>query len=200
MDTSDSQPTKRLAPIGPKSESARVILPTMVLAFDPGGTTGWTQAFIPGGPLAEMKLDDFEMQFGSLGPDPHHEDLFDFIGDAQSYCYRESIRLHLVTEAFTFRQFATDESYGKAKVDLISCEYIGIIKLIAEMYDLPIKSYMASEGKGFVTNEKLEKMGWLQVPKTPKRHINDATRQLVCYLVKEMRIYSPIISSWRDED
>jgi hypothetical protein len=199
MATSSSPQTPRLVPTGLKfRQEPQLLHPFSILAFDPGGTTGITCLNFEGGMSDTINLHDFKMSYSSLGPSEHHLELLDCLKDFAELCERLGIAPHIVTEAFTFRQFATDESYGRPKVELISCEYIGIIKAVAASYDISIKSYMSSEGKGFVTDAKLEKMGWLQKPKTANRHINDATRQLVCYLVKELRIYAPITTSWRD--
>lgn len=199
MDTSNSPQMRRLVPIGQKSSQLPHLLhPFSILAFDPGGTTGITCLNFDGGMSDDIDLHEFKLTHTSYGPSEHHKDLYDCLNEFAEFCERLGIDPHFVTEAFTFRQFATDESYGKAKVELISCEYIGIIKAIAADRNIPVKSYMSSEGKGFVTDEKLDKMGWLLKPKTVNRHINDATRQLVCYLVKELRIYAPITTSWRD--
>jgi hypothetical protein len=145
---------------------------------------------------SDLTLDDFRLEVGDLGPGEHHNELYRFIG---SYYVAYSDTLRLVTEAFNFRQHATDDkgNGGKAKVELISCEYIGVIKLFGERYEIPVASYNSSEGKGFATDLKLEAMGWFQTPKTTKRHRNDAIRQAVCYMVKKLHIHSPITDSWR---
>jgi hypothetical protein len=195
MATSSSTPKPSLATIGPKSRAPRLINPFQVLAFDPGGTTGWSAVALLEPKMSnELELVDFYFTCGEFTGGEHHSRLFAFIQNLAEL----EIPLHLVTEAFTFRQHATDGSFGKAKVELISCEYIGIIKLAAEMFHLPIASYMSSEGKNFVTDLKLDKLGWMQYPKTPKRHTNDASRQLVSYLVKKLRIHHPITTTWRD--
>jgi hypothetical protein len=146
----------------------------------------------------ELALDSFGIMVGQLGPQEHHADLCTLLEKWYGECQENLIDSHLVTEAFTFRQHATDGSFGKAKVELVSCEYIGIIKMFSQQYEIPMKSYMSSEGKGFATDLKLEKLGWFQTPKTPKRHMNDAVRQAVCYIVKELKIYSPLTDTWKD--
>lgn len=188
---SNLQPMQRLAPHG---QTSRPIPAFDILAFDPGGTTGWANVQCNGGMPSDLSMDDFKLDVGDLGPEEHHNALFNFTAE---YVIDYPKTLHLVTEAFNFRQFASDGSSGKAKVELISCEYIGIIKLFAERYDIPVASYNSSEGKGFATDMKLEAMGWLQTPRTPMRHRNDAIRQAVCYMVKKLRIHSPITDSWR---
>lgn len=197
MATSDSLPKLTLATTGRRSNL--IVEPFYVMAFDPGGTTGWSSVSYLGDPVVgnDLSLDDFSFKCGEFTGE-HHDELATFIEGEIPTPDLSGIKMHLVTEAFTFRQFATDESYGKAKVELISCEYIGVIKMLAQRWNLPVYSYMASEGKGFVTNEKLDKLGWLQTPLTPNRHKNDASRQLVSALVKKLKIRHPITTVWRD--
>jgi hypothetical protein len=144
-----------------------------------------------------LTLDDFNIEVHQFVGE-HHLELWRGLVDWRHNTLMRNLDPHLVTEAFTFRQHATDGSFGKAKVELISCEYIGILKLFSEQCKIPMKSYMSSEGKGFATDLKLEKLGWFQTPKTPKRHMNDAVRQAVCYIVKELKIYSPLTDTWKD--
>lgn len=171
-----------------------------MFAFDPGGTTGWCHiAMKQQGMTSDVvKLSDFNISVGQFGPQEHHNELWECLLGWIAFCDMEKLMPHLVSEAFTFRQHATDGSFGKAKVELISCEYIGIMKQVSQKYHVPMKTYMSSEGKGFATDLKLEKLGWFQTPKTPKRHMNDAVRQAVCYLVKELHIYSPLTDTWKD--
>lgn len=192
-----SQPKQRLVPHGTKS---RDVLPFALMAFDPGGTTGWSLITCEGGMSDQLTIDDFKLTVGELGPHEHHAELAELLNHMATLytSYAPSYKIHIATESFTFRQFATDESFGKAKVELISCEYIGILKLFAEVNHYPIASWMSSEGIGFVPDHKLEALGWFQTPKTPKRHINDSLRIGVSYLVKKLRIHSPITDAWRD--
>lgn len=197
MVTSSSPQKATPVRIGPRFEN-RYVYPFFLRAFDPGGTTGWAAVQFDGGMSQDITLEQLQLSVGELGPGEHHSALFDCLTFDVKTCAETGSKLHLVTEAFTFRQYATDDSYGKAKVELISCEYIGIIKLVAEAFDVPIASFMSSEGKGFATDLKLDKLGWFQKPKTPMRHRNDAVRQAVCYLIKKLHIIEPITSHWRD--
>jgi len=170
-----------------------------VYAFDPGGTTGACiiEMRKDGQTGETLTLDDFHIEVHQFAGQ-HHFALIRALDNWHRSCYLKNLDPHLVTEAFTFRQHATDGSFGKAKVELISCEYIGIMKMFSQQCNVPMQSYMSSEGKGFATDLKLEKLGWFQTPKTPKRHMNDAVRQAVCYIVKELRIYSPLTDTWKD--
>lgn len=199
MQSGGEEEKQKIQVVGNGRRSELIVQPFHLMAFDPGGTTGWSSVAYTGSPTVgnNLSLKDFEFRCGELTGE-HHEELYGLIQYWRLEYAKLGIPTHLVTEAFTFRQFATDESYGKAKVELTSCEYIGIIKMAGQQYELPVYSYMASEGKGFVSNEKLEKLGWLQKPLTPKRHINDASRQLVSALIKNLKIRHPITTAWRD--
>jgi hypothetical protein len=188
-----------LAPTGQKYDL--ILPPFQVIAFDPGGTTGWSAVASKGGNAAEMTMKDFEFGCGEFGPEEHHKDLFVFLGRAAEDCNAVGVELHIVSETFQYRQYATESTHrgnGAAKVSLISCEYIGIMKAFCACFGVPYTEYTPAEGKGYVSDIKLDKLGWLQLPLTPKRHINDSARQLVSYLVKKLGIRHPITTLWRD--
>jgi hypothetical protein len=184
------------------------IEPFQVVAFDPGGTTGWAVAGCQGGPIDEIKLSDINVLTGSFGPHEHHDELFTFLLGMRSslqksfQIYSPDFRFCLVSEAFEFRQFARAEGdvAGRSKLELISREYIGIIRLCASLWNLPYASYNAGEAKRYVPNEKLERLGWLQKPVHPNRHKNDALRQLVKYLIVGMNVKHPITTTWLEDD
>jgi len=99
-----------------------------ILAFDPGGTTGW------------RAYDEPEFHGGFLGPDPHHIELWGLL---------ESLDPGVVVcESF-------QHTMGKSTI-LISVEYIGIIKLWCKMRDRPLHMLTSSRGKGFWSDEKLK--------------------------------------------
>ena len=175
--------------------------PFQVLAFDPGQTTGWSAALYVPTHLVEsvedVKLDDIKVNSGEFSGD-HHEQLFRFIHE----CARDQGRIptHLVCEPFDFRQFARAEGdgIGKSKLELVSREYIGVVRLCSQLLGLPYAGFQAGEAKDWCPNGKLDKLGWLQRPVHPMRHKNDAFRQLVKYLVVHLRVRHPLTTSWRD--
>ncbi len=59
-------------------------------------------------------------------------------------------------------------------------QYIGAIKLIAQLRGVPCVWQMAFQAKGFATDTRLESLGLFQ---TAKRHANDAIRHGVYFYV-----------------
>ena len=174
--------------------------PFQVLAFDPGGTTGWAVClYRPPTGGADPTLNDFRIATGEfIGP--HHKELYDFIVS----CKRDQgvIPTRLVCEPFDFRQFARAEgdSAGKSKLELVSREYIGIVTLASQQLRLPLElRFKAGESKTWCPDEKLDKLGWLQRPVHPNRHKNDALRQLVKDLVVNLKVRYPLTTKWTDD-
>src|SRR5689334_2000985 len=89
--------------------------PFNVLTFDPGGTSGWSHAVSR---VENPELEDIELRTGEFGPGPHHQEIYEFIMQVQPE--------EVVTEPFHFRQHMDNP---RGKVELISCEYIGVIRL-----------------------------------------------------------------------
>lgn len=170
--------------------------PFNVLAFDPGGTTGWAFASLTSIP-EETKIEDIYLLTGELGPDQHHKELFEFMHHAaEGMCPF----LEVVSEPFHFRQHKDDEKF-RGKVELISCEYIGVIRLACAQLGLTYYDrFVPGEAKRYVPNRKLELLGWLQTPQTTMRHRNDALRQLVKYLIVKRGVRHPLTTAWRLEE
>jgi hypothetical protein len=169
----------------------RVIPAFNIASFDPGGTTGIATAFYPGG-MEDPTLDDFNIKTDELGPDEHHSALYNFL----SVRVGGPIPLKVVTESFEFRQ-NIDPDKARTKVELISREYIGVIKLVCQQLGFGFHQQSASSGKHFMSNEKLDLCGILVKPQHPNRHRNDALRHLIRYLVVDLHIRRPITDKWR---
>jgi hypothetical protein len=178
-----------------------------VVGFDPGGTTGWARAWykpslldaaFPNSP-DNVEMSDIYLECGQF-IDPHHEELYKFMKEQVEY-YPE-LPPEFVSEPFEYRQFARQagDDIGRTKVNLISCEYIGIMRLVAAQTGTSLYTgFNAGEAKSYVTNDKLNNMGWLQRPITPKRHMNDALRQVVKYLIVKKLVRHPITTCWTDD-
>jgi Holliday junction resolvasome RuvABC endonuclease subunit len=157
-----------------------------VLGLDPGGTTGWScyDAEFVQGELIEQRL-----TVGHIGPDQHHVELYDFLED------RHIQNFAVACESFEFRQ-------GKHRdnINLISREYIGVVKLVCLQRGIKLKMYTAGQSKSFVpdkgpmANKKLKVMGWYN---PGWKHANDATRVVVNYLVNVERRFD-LVECWRD--
>jgi hypothetical protein len=160
-----------------------------VLAFDPGGTTGWAQAELLH--TVDVELSDILIHTGEFGPKPHYQEIYEFIRQIQP---RE-----VVFEPFHYRQNVVGEGERfRGKVELISGEYIGIIKLACAQLGLTYYDrFTPGEAKRYVPDKKLELLGWLQEPRHPMRHRNDALRQLVKYLIVKRGIQHPLTTAWR---
>ena len=185
---------------------SKPIEPFNVIAFDPGGTTGWAQAVLPG-PIKNVELSDIVLTTGEFGPEPHHQELYSFIHDIYQPGYsvevfekRDSVYeqadLEIVYEPFHFRQHLDNPRH---KVELISCEYIGVVRLACSQLGISYYDrFTRGEAKRYGTNDKLDELGWLQTPQDPMRHRNDALRQLVKYLIVRRGVQHPITTAWRN--
>lgn len=125
----------------------------IVMAIDPGGTTGYA--------------------WGSIGSD----EIFRYRGAGQSklrasglFCMLESIYpAYIVAEKFESRA-------GIAGVELISRNLLGVLDLWTEIRDCNLCLQSASEGFGFYADAKLQKLGvWIP----GNIHANDASRHLL---------------------
>lgn len=165
--------------------------PFRVMSFDPGGTTGIAIASFEGGYLTSYA--DIEFSSWEIGPFEHHSDLWDEID--------RNCPSRLVCESFEFRQHI-DKDKAKMKVELISREYIGIVRLYAARYDIPLSMHTASAAKGLIPDKgpqkdvKLKQLGWNN--SSPGNHANDAARHLVYYLVRKAHpsIREVILKVW----
>ncbi|HJS81395.1 MAG TPA: hypothetical protein VJ742_01020 [Nitrososphaera sp.] len=166
--------------------------PFNVLAFDPGGTTGWARALLPGEIEDNVELESILLETGEF-TGQHHEELYNFIVDMAD----GEKSLEVVSEPFHFRQHKDNPRQG---LELVSCEYIGVMRLACAQLGLRYYDrFTPGEAKRYVTDKKLELLGWLQTPVTPMRHRNDALRQLVKYLIVKKSVRHPITTSWKRE-
>ena len=152
-----------------------------VLAFDPGGTTGWAmyQATKIINPEGEPEYFDEVWSFGELGPGRHHKDI-DYMLDMQ----RTEI-YHVVTESFDNRPEKTTAS------ELISRDYIGVMSLWGQRNHHPVHQQTSSMAKGFVDDKKLKVMNlW-----SSSKHSRDATRHLILYMVTQLQM-TKLVNSW----
>lgn len=179
--------TRRLGGAGTSCE------PFNVLTFDPGGTTGWALAQLLEPLPDEIEIDDIYLRTGEFGPDAHHQELYEMITQIASI----HSNLEVVSEPFHYRQNVVGDGF-RGKVELVSAEYIGVIKLACAQLGLSYYDrFTPGEAKAYCPDKKLELLGWLQTPTTPMRHRNDALRQLVKYLIVKRGIRHPLTTAWR---
>jgi hypothetical protein len=113
-----------------------------IVSFDPGGTTGWAMFDNEGHSVARFTS-------GQLGPQMHHQDLWDLLrelhhvnGAPGTWC--EDFRI--VSESFEFRNNNKDRE--RDNIELISREYIGVIRLYGAMHNLKHLAFQtAAQGK-----------------------------------------------------
>lgn len=160
-------------------------------AFDPGGSTGFAHAII----YPDCGFLNIFFNAGQIGPEEHHWELFDYFN---SRIYSSDA---IVYEAFEFRQGIGSD---RRKVELISREYIGIIKLIVQgqyMSDnLTVQS--ASQAKTFCPdkgpqqNAKLKALN-LFVPGYP--HAMDAYRHLLRDMIRDATLRQILGQIWKEK-
>lgn len=149
-----------------------------ILAFDPGGTTGWCYHDLP---LIEGRRPVF--QYGQFEGRDYHQELFDFL--VQTAENRILAPLHIVCERFEFRK----DEQNRDKIDYKPVEYIGVIRLFTKMYrHSGVKLIMQSAshtvgksaffGDGSEGNAKMKHLG-LYIP--GQRHATDAARHYAYY-------------------
>lgn len=159
--------------------------------FDPGGTTGWAMYTAQVIHDTESRPEYYEEKFtaGQIGPGPHHGKLYKFLEQWHTHN-------HIVgTESFDFRIPRSEKEKERNKIELISREYIGVLKLYVAMAPTPVVFALQSagtagaggkKGSSFWDNDKLKRAGKLTEPAHPWRHANDAMRHLLYYMTFKM--------------
>ncbi len=145
-----------------------------IIALDPGGTTGWgTYSFnsVPVPNDIGYEVYDETFACGQLGPREHYDELYALL---ELMHVQDTL---VVCEAF-------QQYRDRNNVDLISVEYIGVVKLFCQQRGIPIYFQASSEGKigksSFVRPENLK---LLHLWSGGQRHAMDAYGHLLCYLL-----------------
>lgn len=149
-----------------------------ILALDPGGTTGWAvyhEEAVPPSNVSPGKYEPWKHQCGQIGPGDHHEELFSLM---------EAVDPSIVVcEMFEYRQRSAGSI--RMKIDLVSREYIGVVKLYrdASGCELVMQPSSICNGPRLVTDEFIKALGlW----KASQRHAMDAREHLIHYMVTKM--------------
>lgn len=127
----------------------------MILAFDPGVTTGWA--------CYSSRFDTYKC--GELDGDL--PELYKFLSTAKP------------------KQLAYEDYKKRAKIStdpLYSVQVIGVIRLWGQQNYVPFYKYLPPQAKGFWSNDKIKKLD-LWVP-TPGGHAMDAMRVLLTHKSK----------------
>ena len=148
-----------------------------IVALDPGGTTGWSTITIN---------DDDVLSFnhGMLQRQQHHQQLYKLLEDLQVGVNDYEI----VCESFEYR------NASRPGLELVSVEYIGVMKLFCQERNIQFHMQSASQGKvrdkptAFVKSENLKRLGlW-----SPSQvHAMDAYGHLLYYLINS-KVYPEI--------
>ena len=151
-----------------------MMLPS-ILALDPGGFTGYMFR----GPGANIKYGELP-----LSASGHHLALWKLLTDCRDEIERHDsdASLTIVCERFDFRK---TEQF-RDKIDYISREYIGVVKLFVQSSGSKVRLRLqgASEAKSFWTDDKLRKVG-LYYPGS--KHIRDAVRHYLYYVSFDLK-------------
>lgn len=101
----------------------------------------------------------------------------------------------LIYEDFQYRAYAGDgEQPRRTQVNLVSKEYIGVIKLYGYRNSIPVVKQTPGTGLQFVKDKRLKSLN-LHIPGRP--HGNDAMRHLLYYLVFTQKLREPFVSLWK---
>jgi len=154
-------------------------LPVKVMSFDPGKTTGWCKHFV----YAEAKRSFTERHTsegerhwagGQIGPDEHHDKLYNMLAV-------EDPKI-VVCEAFNY-QIRKLDGVQMPGIELISREYIGVLKLWCQLRKKPFilqqPSILSIE---WCKDPALAKLG---IYTAGEPHHNDATRHMLHFIVDE---------------
>jgi hypothetical protein len=149
-----------------------------VIAFDPGGTTGWStySAHKSGSTYTQE-----EWACGHLDQPNHHQQLKILLGNQRVRTYK------VVCEKFNDRPGATNS------VNLIARDYIGVVELYCQEEGIELHRQMPATAKGFVKDKNMRAMGlfvrnW--------KHAMDARRHLLWFLIHRENRFEFLATGW----
>lgn len=146
-----------------RQKAGRSNPPGLLLCLDPGETCGWAR-FLDGN-----LVDCGQLPLGKTG----QEELFNFIKGAVLGSEGDTT---VVCENYKVYEHRKDQHVGS---DVVTLQYIGVIKLACSLMSLPLVMQMAWQAKQFQTDDKLKQWGLYQVA---MKHANDAIRH-GCYYI-----------------
>lgn len=128
----------------------------MILALDPGLTTGWAV-------YEKIPIHDLRYRSGQV----HQDDVWNLL-ESSHFARDEPAITRLVVERFQYRPHLP-------KVHLSPVEVIGVVKEWARQHEVDITWQTPAEGKFYYTDKRLKE---LDVYTPGKPHANDAMRHL----------------------
>jgi hypothetical protein len=150
-----------------------------IMSFDPGGTTGYTIRNLArrGRSLSSGTSYDYNgvWRGGQLGPRTHHRELWQLLT-------REDPD-RIVCEDFVYR-IVKNQGVAQPGIQLVSREYIGVIKLYCALTNKPLHMQPSSViSLAWTADDALRKLG-IYMP--GEQHRNDATRHLLYFAVETL--------------
>jgi hypothetical protein len=131
----------------------------LIVAFDPGGTTG----------IAVVNTD----RMGSIVTHEFQwEDICRFLDGLQDYD---------MPDVIVYEKFTITEGTAKLSPTTAPMDVIGTLKYVANRQLIEIVGQKPYDAKHFATDERLKAYGWYT---KGKGHANDAARHLMLYCVK----------------
>lgn len=132
-----------------------------IIALDPGGETGVASVTMyENGEFSYIHTEDLVGE--------HHYMLY-------NYLYNERPNV-IVYERFVYQN-------RKKKVELVSREYIGVVKLYSQVIGTKLAPQMAADAKNLWTDDKLKALGlWVK----GSTHQRDATRHLLHFITNTL--------------
>jgi hypothetical protein len=149
----------------------------VILALDPGGTTG----------VCLYRPWETALWQGHIGPGDHHLRLWELLSKVYKASAARQTPLTVVCEAFEFRKTERHRDF----INYIPREYIGVCKLFWEQHQdtrfvqqSPMNVIPGPSGHAFWTDDKVKQLG-LWVPGL--KHAMDATRHYLYHRVFTLR-------------
>jgi hypothetical protein len=152
-----------------------------ILAFDPGGSTGWMYRGPEGGKLV-VKVG--ELGHGDDSSGQHHLALWRLLARFHLASSSDPRGLTIVCERFQFRK---EDAMQREMIELISREYEGIIVLYCKLNDIHLVRQNSAQavgktafwGDNKIGNERIKTLGmW----KANNVHAMDALRHFLYYV------------------
>ncbi len=154
-----------------------------VLAFDPGGHTGWAmwraEKLVNNDGVPEYY--NIVSNAGCFEEKSHHEKIVNLIELMRTEVF------HLITESFL------DRPSKATSTELIARDYIGVMDLWSQQNNVHLHKQTSAMAKAFITDPKLKAMGiW-----STNKHSRDALRHMYFYMINSMQM-TLLVESWKN--
>lgn len=139
-----------------------------LLGVDPGGATGWSVVQINFHDSDEPYIE--VVQRGQVGDPDKHEHHAELETIMQTY------------GPFTLIVCERFEHRNNEFAELVSLEYIGVVKAFCQRCHVPLVLQGSSEAKHWADNSKLAQLGFLISPLRMWKDTNDSMRHIVYFI------------------